>query len=363
MDEYGLDLHCSLLLDEFIQMVPVLEKMQDVVVTRLNNCVKEAGLYIDGVTARVKTPESLAGKLAKKGKKYTSIYDITDLLGARVITFYEDDVDKISSLIDKYFTIDWANSIDKRKGYELDCFGYKSLHYICQIPETMYSDPEHPEINKLRFEIQMRTVLQHAWATINHDIGYKTDVEIPHEYLRSILRLAGMLELADEEFSRIRTEINDYRRRVNALVENGRFGEVPLNGDSFSSYLELKPFDKLCKRIAAINQAEIIETPLNNYLEVFKLFGFNTLGDIDNMVKSCSEDAYILATHQIGRTDLDIISSSITIQNICCIHIIKSGGGITGLKNMFDTLDDPSEFNSYRAQQILDDAEAVQIGK
>lgn len=362
MADYGLDLHCTALMDDFLSLMPVLEKMQKIVVDKLNACVEEAGLYVDGVTSRIKTAGSLAGKLAKKGHKYNSITDITDLMGARIITFYTDDVDKISSLVDKYFIIDWENSVDKRKSHELDSFGYNSLHYICTIPESLYCDPEHPEINSIRFEIQMRTALQHVWATINHDTGYKTDVEIPREYLRNLLRLAGMLELADEQFSLIRTEINDYRRQVHNLVAGGRFDEVPLNGDSFSSYLELKPFDKLNRRIAAINQAEILETPLDSYLEILKMFGFKTLGDLDDMVKSCSEDAYTLAAHQIGQTDLDIISSSIALQNLCSIYIIRAGGGIAGLRMMFDKLDGPSEFNEERAQNILDEAKSVQLG-
>lgn len=362
MKDYGLDLHCTMLLEDFIAMRPALERLQQIVVAKLNECVEEAGLSVDGVASRIKTEKSLAGKLAKKGYKYTSISDITDLMGARIITFYTDDVDKISSLVDKYFIVDWENSVDKRKSHELDSFGYNSLHYICQVPKEMYCDPAHPEINEIKFEIQMRTALQHVWATIDHDIGYKTDVEIPREYLRNLIRLAGMLELADEQFSSIRTDINDYRRQVQGLVEGGRFDEVPLNGDSFHSYLELKPFDKLNKRIAAVNQAEILASPIDSYINVFKWMGFKTLGDLDRMVKDYSEDAFILASRMLGRTDLDIISSSIGVQNLCYIAIIKAGGGQLGLMKLLEVIDGQSLDVEERANIILDDAKAVQIG-
>jgi hypothetical protein len=87
-----------------------------------------------------------------------------------------------------------------------------------------------------------------------HDIGYKSDVEIPIEYQRNMTRLAGMLELADEQFSHIRKEINGYRRTVQSMVANGNFNEVPLNGDTFRSFLKLRPFKKLADKIAAINE-------------------------------------------------------------------------------------------------------------
>lgn len=355
----NLDLKCQMMLEEFEQLQPSLQKIEEIVSKTIKQCIKEANLFVDGVASRIKTQESLVGKLEKKGHKYNSLYDLTDLVGARVITFYQEDVDKISSLLAGYFNIDWQESVDKRKLHDLQSFGYTSLHYICSIPEMLYHDEEHPEINQLRFEIQMRTCLQHVWATIEHDIGYKRDVEIPRECLRNFARLAGMLELADEQFSAIRAEVNDYRRKVKSLVENKRFDEIHLDGDSWASYLALNPFDKLNKRIASINQAEILHQPLNSYIDVFRMLEFKTIGEIEKMIIDYSDDAYTLATHQLGRTDIDIISSGIGVQNLCCILVLKRGGGVLELKKIFDMVDGSSPFNEERAMMILEDAKSI----
>ena len=202
-----LDPHSEELLQQYRNLLPVYTQMADVIPEKLKGFIDEAGFLVAAIEHRVKTEASLAGKLQKKGGKYRDIFDITDLVGIRVITFYIDDVDKVASILERLFEIDWANSIDKRKAHEIDSFGYLSLHYICRIPESAYYDPEHPELNKIRFEVQMRTVLQHAWANMNHDTGYKSGVEIPIVYMRNMSRLAGMLELVDDEFSRIRREI------------------------------------------------------------------------------------------------------------------------------------------------------------
>lgn len=356
LEKYGLDLHCTMILEEYQEHLPVFEKMRQIVCSKLTESVAANGIYLNAIESRVKTEQSLAGKLELKGAKYTSLSDLTDIVGARVITFYSDEVDKISALVDRLFTIDWANSVDKRRMHELDSFGYNSLHYICRIPKSLYYDPEHPEINEYRLEIQMRTALQHVWATMYHDTGYKSGVEVPREYLRNLNRLAGMLELADEQFSLIRTNINDYRRQVQHLVANGRFDDVPLNGDSFKSYLNLRPFDKLVKRIAAINQAEIHESSMLPYLQVFKSFNFETLGDVDRLIKQNSEDAYRLAVYQIGNTDIDIISSTVAIQDLCVVFLLKKKSGVGGLKHMFDILGGRSENNRERAERIVNTA-------
>ena len=322
-----MDLHSEFILEEYREARPLFEKMQSEVNRVLREALERNGLIVTAVETRIKTEESLAGKLALKGSKYATLSDITDILGARIITFYTDDVDRIAAMAEQLFEIDWANSVDKRKLHQLDSFGYNSLHYICRLPGYDY-----------RFELQLRTTLQHAWAAINHDNGYKSGVEIPHEYMRRINRLAGLLEIADDEFSHIRTEINDYRRRVQQLVQNGQLDDVQLDGDAFRSYLNTRPFDKLNRRIAAINQAEIQEVPLIRYLKVLKALGCNTLGDVARLRNQYEEDAYALARHQLGNTDLDIISSAVGLQNICIVCILSQGGGKIGLLRFFNAL-------------------------
>ena len=343
-----MDLHCELIMDEYREALPTLEAMQKEVLSMLREALERNGLLVTAIESRIKTPESLAGKLALKGAKYTTLSDITDVLGARIITYYTDDVDRIAAMAEQLFEIDWTNSVDKRLLHQLDSFGYNSLHYICRLPNYPY-----------RFELQLRTTLQHAWAAINHDTGYKSGVEIPREYLRRMNRLAGLLEMADDEFSRIRTEITDYRRRVQQLVQNGKLDDVLLDGDTFRSYLQIKPLDALNRRIAAINQAEIMDAPLIRYLRVLKELGCKTLGDVSRLIKQYEDDAYRLARHQLGNTDLDIISSSIGLQNICIVCILSMGWGKKGLVQLFDVLNGHNSQNDEIADLTYEQASAL----
>ena len=345
-----MDLHCEMILEEYREAKPILERMLVEIPALLREALAKNGILVTAVDARIKTEESLRGKLELKGSKYATLSDITDIFGARIITFYTDDVDRIAAIVEQLFEIDWDNSVDKRMLHQLDSFGYNSLHYICRMPEFPF-----------RFELQLRTTLQHAWASINHDIGYKTGVEIPREYLRRINRLAGILEMADDEFSRIRSEITDYRRRVQQLVQNGKLDDVLLDGDTFNSYLQARPFDSLNKRIAAINQAEIQEVPLIRYLRVFVAFGCKTLGDVQRLVKQYSEDAYRLARHQLGNTDLDIISSAVGVQNICIVCILATGGGKMGLVRFFDAINGHNTQNEAIADMTFNLAKSIQL--
>lgn len=343
-----LDPHSEMILQEYQEHLPQFQEAEKRQMEAIRDYLSKAGIRIAGLESRIKTESSLTGKLILKGSKYKSLADITDILGFRVITFYPDDVDKVASVIDRYYEVDWDNSVDKRKLHDIDSFGYLSLHYVCRMPDMPY-----------RMEIQMRTLMQHAWANMYHDIGYKSGVEIPKEYIRNMNRLAGMLELVDAEFSRIRMEVTDYRRRMQALVASGNLDDAQLDGETFKSYLDLDPFGQLNRRIAALNQAEIQEVELMLYLPVFKALLCKTLGDVDRMIKEYSEGAYQIACYQMGLTDLDIVASSIGPQNLCIAYILKNGGGKIGLVRLFNKLLGESESNEMMAEVLMEQAQSL----
>ena len=332
-----MDKHVKALLDEFKENEVSFIAMKDFVVKYLQKIIcQDNGIFVAGIEARVKQYESLEGKLNLKGYKYKTISDITDLFGARVITFYTDQVDFIARLIEKNFEIDYENSIDKRKMYEVDRFGYMSLHYICKIPKSLYSDDKFPRLNEFRFEIQIRTTLQHVWATIFHDTGYKSDVEVPKEYIRKLARLEGLLEIADDEFLTIRNEIDEYRKKIRSLVSKGEFKDISLNIDSFKNYLSLTPYMSLVNKIAGITGAEVEFVSYLRFYEVFVELGIKTLSEVEQMRIENSEDAYKLSLLQLGGTDIDIISSTVAIQNILIIYVLKKGGSREDLKSLLD---------------------------
>ena len=340
----SLNSHCELLLQQYRDLLPTLQRLSDEAYEQLRCALSEQGIYVTAIEHRVKTEKSLAGKLELKGAKYKSVDDITDLVGLRVITFYTDEVDKVAAIAKRVFDVDWKESVDKRK-HQLDRFGYNSLHYICRL-----------KTGSIRFELQMRTALQHVWSTIEHDTGYKGDVKIPREYLRQFNRLAGMLELADDEFSRLRLVLTDYRRQIQSLVKSGQLDDVPLSASSFRNYLDLHPFDRLNKRIAAVNQAEIYPVSMLCYLPVLKSFGMETLGDVQHFIDDYSDDAHQLALSKLAITDLDILSSSAALQYLCLVYVLKHNGGRDGLKRFYDAVNGENDDNGLLADMVLEQA-------
>ena len=184
-------------------------------------CKLSAPLAI--LQTRPKAIPSFAEKAIRKKKagRYSDpLVRMTDLCGGRVITQTLDEVRAVCDFIEKHFVIDSANSVDVSQRLKPIEFGYRSVHYIVQfkrevfptrdiqvdIPQELYPD----ESNPMKAEIQVRTVLEHAWAGFVHDRVYKSAFTIPPRWERELAGLAGSLEQTDQSFTRIQSGLKTY---------------------------------------------------------------------------------------------------------------------------------------------------------
>jgi len=173
-------------------------------------------VHVAHIEARAKTIESLQGKLDKKGKKYNSPSEITDLVGVRIVVYSLDDIDVTEKIIRREFSVDEVNSIDKGKELSVKEFGYLSKHFIISLNQEREHLTEYSKYVGLKAEVQVRTILQHAWAAIEHKLKYKSNIELPDEQKRELNSIAASLESNDKSFKRILDVYNEiYEQKLN----------------------------------------------------------------------------------------------------------------------------------------------------
>jgi hypothetical protein len=141
-------------------------------------------------------------------------------------------------------------------------------------------------------------------------------------------------------------------------VASGQLDEVSLNADTWESYLQTRPLDRLNRRIAAVNQAEIFPTPLGAFLPVLIALQMRTLGDVQRFIDSNADDAYLLAVTELGVTDLDILTESVGLQNLCIVQALKMGGGRPAIVRILDAVSTFGD-NEVLAQSIYNHASAL----
>lgn len=318
-----MNLKDKLIIEEYENSRDDFLKLGDTVHELMADAIEEADLHIMEIQHRVKTEKSLAGKLERKGDRYNSLDDLTDILGCRIICFFDDEVDKIGKIVEDLFVIDWENSVDKRATLRPDAFGYLSLHYICSLEKGKgYPD----EICGRKFEIQIRTVLQHAWAAINHDLGYKSDFGVPATVTRDFSRIAGLLELADDEFVRTRNKVHDYTADIRERIKNDCADDVAVDSVSLDEYIShSRQMISFIEDLASICGAEISWIDPESYLPLLKWFGIEKLGDLREMLEDDRDLAYALAKRTLENSDLDILSSNVGLRFLCRAELINKG--------------------------------------
>lgn len=148
--------------------------------TELMQALLDAAGIDAQIESRVKEPESFVGKLNRKPHSYRRpLEDMPDILGLRIITYYEEDIQAVAEVLRREFEIDEDQSDVKGALLAPDRFGYLSVHYVVALKENRAGLVEWQSFVDRKAEIQIRTVLQHAWAAIDHKLRYKREQDVP----------------------------------------------------------------------------------------------------------------------------------------------------------------------------------------
>jgi putative GTP pyrophosphokinase len=190
------------------------------------------------VQARVKSRKKLEEKYSDPKKEYRRLDDITDLAGLRIITYYEDEVDIVAELIQREFQVDPDNSVDRRIS-NVDSFGYHAINFVCRYSEQRLGSSEYRKYIDINFEIQITSILRHAWAEIEHD-WYDMKDAFPTEIRRRFSRMAALIEIAESEFLELRKARDNYKRSISVQIEANVSG-IPINAVSMASFIEKDP--------------------------------------------------------------------------------------------------------------------------
>lgn len=234
------------IMNEYYQRIEIYKKMQRDVEAILRTLIDMHQIKISTMAFRIKDETALRNKIIAKDK-YSHLEDITDILGCRILTLFETDVEKIVELIDQTFEV--CEIVDKRKKQKMNRieFGYNSVHMVVKFTDDRCKLVEYQKYQDIRFEIQLRTVLQHAWAEVEHGLGYKSFYEPPMDIKRKLNRLAGTLEILDEEFESIRYEIALYNQSMTRVE---KILKTDINKESVTAFADKS--DMIAKMVQSV---------------------------------------------------------------------------------------------------------------
>lgn len=285
--------------------------------------LEENNFRVHSVTSRVKTRKSLQTKLARSEGEFSKLSDVTDISGIRIITYFADDIDSMAKMIEKEFDVDFECSIDKRLLLDPDRFGYLSLHYVVKLSKSRLRLTEYRRFADCQTEIQIRSILQHAWAEIEHDMGYKGKQAVPKKIRRRFSRLAGLLEIADAEFAEIRDSLLKYEKTVPKLIVDAP-ASVLIDKASLHSFVRNSPLVReIDGRIASVAQSSIVEDveAISSTVAKLQSIGLETVADVDSSLREFGEIIVEFAKSWISPSKYETLHAGICLFYLCYVLV------------------------------------------
>jgi ppGpp synthetase/RelA/SpoT-type nucleotidyltranferase len=248
------------------------QRLCDEVKYILEKKIKMLDVEVGRLSSRAKTLASFCEKIERKHYK-KPMEEIADLSGVRIVYLYASDRDKLERLVEEEFEV--LEKVDKVNDQGVEKFGYGALHYIVALKEQ-HAGARYDDLRGIRCEIQIRTILQDAWAVVAHHLSYKHENDIPNELKRKLHALSGMFETADDQFERLNLARIEYQNNVKAsIISNSEMSlEAELNLDNLLAYMAWKfPRRDTSSRDSAAD-----------LLEELHRFQYGKLKDIDSAV-------------------------------------------------------------------------------
>ncbi|MBA7655598.1 hypothetical protein ES703_63504 [subsurface metagenome] len=244
--EFNFEQHRLEAIEQYRKVRHLYEEFAYVLRNILTEAFSTNRIKIHSIEARAKAIDSFGKKASAQSLQEPNrprylhpLSDITDLAGVRVITFFPRTLDLVDKIIRSKFDViemsDKALLLIKEEK-----FGYSSIHYLVRLQKNRTALLEYSRFDNLIGELQVRTILQHAWAEIEHDIQYKSIDTTPSDIYRRFMSLAGMLEIADREFQAIQDEDKRLRIEARQSVREGKLEKVEITPDALMTYLDKK---------------------------------------------------------------------------------------------------------------------------
>lgn len=257
---------------EYKIIMPHYERLANEIREGLKTKIEKANIRTTPIICRAKTLESLLHKSERK--LYSNpLSEITDLAGVRVVCMYEPDIEKIEEIIQSEFKV--CERVDKYKEAGSDKMGYLGIHFIVQLKDH-YSGPRYDGLHAFKCEIQVRTILQDAWALISHHLVYKEESSIPNKIKRDLNNVASLLEIAQGVFDSAREKIESYvleiRKKEAVPTE---FLSQPVDYETLYAYTQWKYKD-----------LPVSEKWHNRLLSDLNLQKYPTLKEINDIVEN-----------------------------------------------------------------------------
>lgn len=262
------------ILSDYERLRPIYGSLVEEVMFAVSQALGAREIKIATLLGRTKEVTSLAEKIERK--KYKNVAEVPDLAGVRIVCMYSSQTDAVAALIRAEFDV--LEAFDKSDELGADRMGYRGIHFLVKLGSS-YSGPRYQPLRGLRCEVQVRTVLQDAWALISHHLVYKNEDAVPVRLRRDLNNVTSLLEIAQSVFDSVEEKRDLYLLEIKERQKvPDDFLLQPIDYDTLTAYSHWK--------FPHLQHSEAWQTRLLQDLDIGQ---YARLRDLDEVVERAKD--------------------------------------------------------------------------
>jgi ppGpp synthetase/RelA/SpoT-type nucleotidyltranferase len=274
--------------EQYENLYPLYKRLCEEVVFILKDEIQKSRIKIHGISHRLKTFDSFYKKIIKKQISPEVFRGVHDIAGVRIVCLYRSDLEKIGELIARSFEI---ISLDTSRTRSEAQFGYMADHYVVKLGKEC-KGKRYDDILTLECEIQVRTVLMDAWASVSHHLDYKKETDIPSTLRKDFNAVSGLLYAADTHFELFKEGIEKSKEQLMKSVRSDKLDMgQEINMDSLAAYLKWRLPDR--ERYSVSTYSDLV-TDLNK-------LSYVTIGEVDQAIRLTEKEVNALEKEEMHR--------------------------------------------------------------
>jgi len=274
--------------EQYENLFPMYKRLCREVIFILRDELKKTRIKNHGFSYRVKTFDSLYNKIVRKNISPDKFSNIHDVAGVRVVCLYRSDLETLNNLISKNFEI---TSMDTSRTRSEIQFGYMSDHYTVKLSKDC-GGKRYDDLKSLECEVQVRTILMDAWASVSHHLAYKKEIDIPSSLRKDFNAVSGLLYAADTHFELFREGIDKSKEQLLTSLESDKFDfGQEINLDSLKAYLRWRFPERDSFSVSTYSDL-VTDLSISKY---------STIDELDKCISNCEKIAANLEQKELGQ--------------------------------------------------------------
>lgn len=228
--------------------------------------LRKHSIYAE-VSSRVKTLDSCTSNVEKYGF-VNPVSEINDFCGIRIVCVFTRQLDQIEDIIQRIFLV--SEKTDKKLDLSMEKMGYQSRHFNATLSDKL-SGPHYDDLRSIPCEIQLRTVMQHAWAIASHLLSYKGKLNAPAGIEREINNTSAALDV-------LQTHIDNIDASMRQEAPQGTIRELlkkPIDKNNLVEYCSYR-----------FGHIGISDLWLDRIINDLGVLGYRSIDEIDSIVSS-----------------------------------------------------------------------------